>query len=540
MAIGFVSPEHRIEQTDRDGMNRRLPAWLPYLLALFLAIWPLRDIRNASVTETDSARHAMNGAFIYDLVRTGHLLHPIQYAKDYYGRLPALSMPFHPPVFPAIEALFYAVLGVNLVAARLAVCLSVGLCALLMYRLVQATLRSDLLAACVTVTTLSAWTAQFLSTSVMLEFPSLAFALAALYCLRDFPDGFSISRALLFGSLAATALWTKQHAVFLAGVPFLYVLFTRRWRMLLQKPLWISTAIIGIAIYSLVLLSAPFNYAGTNRVSTSLPNFLWNMGWNVLYYRLWFTHNLLELPGIFAACSLVAFMVVLVRRKQRRPSLAFYWAWILSVPAVLLLVSAADWRYLIYLLPALFAVAYEMQLQCAISLWGKRGWILPAGFAAIWVVAGLFFQPEYLRGPAQVAAFVERGTPVRVLYAGEADGNFIFSARSLDPKLQTIVIPAAKLPKSTFGASNLENFCRRYGINWVVFEDVNIPHSWSSLRYERPSSLRLERSFPLESTRPRWTGGTMRIYRFLDVGEQPAGDLQLPVQKLGDSIQVKF
>src|SRR5579862_9835579 len=123
MATGLVPPQHRIEQTEVTGRTGRFPAWFPYLQALFFSLWPLRAVHNTGITDTDAARHAMNGAFIYDLVRTGHLLRPIEYAKNYYGRLPALSMPFHPPVFPAIEAVFYAVFGVNLVAAQLAVCL---------------------------------------------------------------------------------------------------------------------------------------------------------------------------------------------------------------------------------------------------------------------------------------------------------------------------------------------------------------------------------------------------------------------------------
>src|SRR5258706_10530435 len=90
----------------------------PHLLALFFFASALYRVNHTDVVDTDAARHAMNGAFLYDLVRTGHILHPIDYAKVYYSRLPSLSMPFHPPVFPAVEAIFFAAFGVNLLTAR--------------------------------------------------------------------------------------------------------------------------------------------------------------------------------------------------------------------------------------------------------------------------------------------------------------------------------------------------------------------------------------------------------------------------------------
>src|SRR4029077_11664838 len=144
-------------------------AWIPYVLAVFFSLSAMWGVGNTDVVDTDAARHAMNGAFIYDMIRGGHIMHPIEYAKQYYGHLPALSMPYHPPLFPAIEALSFALFGVKLLTARLAVAVSVGICALVLYWLVQSTLASNILAACVTLTTLSLWTDQLVSRDVMLE-----------------------------------------------------------------------------------------------------------------------------------------------------------------------------------------------------------------------------------------------------------------------------------------------------------------------------------------------------------------------------------
>src|SRR3954466_13968557 len=107
-------------QPSRRWMQR-LEVAAPFLLALYFFGSALYGVNRTEVIDTEAARHAMNGAFIYDLVRTGHLLHPIEYGKFYYNRMPALSIPFHPPLFPAIEAIFFAVFGVHLLTARVAI-----------------------------------------------------------------------------------------------------------------------------------------------------------------------------------------------------------------------------------------------------------------------------------------------------------------------------------------------------------------------------------------------------------------------------------
>ena len=93
--------------SNTKAVSTKLIRILPYLLALFFAFWGLRGVSYNNVVETDAARHAMNGAFIYDLIRNGELISPITYGEFYYSRLPALSLPYHPPLFPVIESFFF-------------------------------------------------------------------------------------------------------------------------------------------------------------------------------------------------------------------------------------------------------------------------------------------------------------------------------------------------------------------------------------------------------------------------------------------------
>jgi Dolichyl-phosphate-mannose-protein mannosyltransferase len=595
-AIGAVArrPESKpaLRGTSKFSTRLRylLPCLLPYLGALFFALWSLRGVGHSDIVDTDAARHAMNGAFIYDLVRGGHLTHPIDFAKEYYGHLPAITMPFHPVVLPGIVSGFYALFGVKILSARLAVALAVGICFLLLYRLVEATLRNSVIAACATTTVLSLWLVQLVSTDVMLELPAMAFTLAALYCLRDLTSqeearAFPWGRALLFTALGGLAISTKQHAVFLSGVPVLGALLTRRWRLLKLPQIWISTAVLlGIgAGWALVWAHFQGSAGNGNQVASSPHELGFIFFKNARLYGQWIWEDftlwvyLTDLPGIFAAwsfaaCSLAAFAYAVWKRQWRGAGLsveklahnglagrgevrgvsqsfdaapaglcALYAAWMISAALVLLVLGAVDVRYLFFLIPAAIVTAYAMLWRGCASLWGeRRAWYVLTLFAIAWFVTGLLFKPEYLRGPGEAAALVTESGPARVLYAGEADGNFIFAVRSRNPNLQTTVVPAEKLPASTFDPEALERFCRHFGINWIVLEDVPVVHKWSSMAASPAPSMRLERSFPLESSRTRWKNGRIQVYRFTAPLDPGGGVLELPVRKLDRPIEIKL
>ena len=151
--------------------------WWGILIALFFGFWGLRSIGANNIVDTDGARHAMNGAFLHDFVARGKLTGIVQYAWTYYAHLPALSMPYHPPLFPAIEAAFFFLFGVNVLAARIAIACAVALSAILFFRLVIATHGSVAIAALSTTTFLSLPYSLWLSSDVMLEFPALVFML---------------------------------------------------------------------------------------------------------------------------------------------------------------------------------------------------------------------------------------------------------------------------------------------------------------------------------------------------------------------------
>src|SRR4051812_39977535 len=74
--------------------------WMCLAIAFSFAAWALRTIGSYNVIETDAARHVMNGVFLRDLIVRGTFTDVLSFARAYYAHLPALSLPYHPPLFP--------------------------------------------------------------------------------------------------------------------------------------------------------------------------------------------------------------------------------------------------------------------------------------------------------------------------------------------------------------------------------------------------------------------------------------------------------
>jgi len=141
----------------------------------------------------------MNGVFVHDLVRHGDPLHLMAFAKSCYSRYPSLSIPYHPPLFPLAEALFFFGFGVNLFAARVSAATALGV--VLLYRLVLRTHGSPVIAAASTVIFFSLASAFTLASDVMLEMPTLALILLSMLYLSDLDGNYSLRRGLAFASV---------------------------------------------------------------------------------------------------------------------------------------------------------------------------------------------------------------------------------------------------------------------------------------------------------------------------------------------------
>ncbi len=530
----MVGAAHAAPAPVRSPRPSRMLKAVPFLLGVLFALSALRSLPGGNIIDPDAARHAMNGAFMRDLVASGEIAHPIAFGKRYYSHYPALSMPYHPPLFPVIEAVFYAAGGVNLPAARLAVALSAGICAVLLYRLVVFHYRSHALAFFSTFAFLSWRWSQAVANDVMLEFPAMAFVLASLYFIRNRIDG---PRLYAFAALAGAAVWTKQNALFLGLVPFACVFFQRDWKVLRRKTIWLASGLFGAVVAAFTFLVSRFGWTGLAQASSGrkLTSILLH---NPLYY-----FGTMAADAGFAAAALVVAAVIVsaVQALRGRRESALFLAWAFSAAAFLLALGMLDQRYLVFGRPPLIVISFHSLFRLCGRFAGPRpAWAVVGVLAAVFSALQFAIPLPFLKGPAEAARTVLAGGPTRIVYCGGTGGQFTFAVRELDSsRPPSVIIRGDRLPEGMFTPTAFENFAHRYGVRYVVLEKTRRQRHWDALFAHPAPSMVLDRVIPLEASDPLWRG-SLAIYRFTNPSPRPDDTIRLRLSKVAGDWEATF
>jgi hypothetical protein len=447
------------------------------------------------------------------MFRHWKIAHPVEYGYWYYSRLPALSLPYHPPLFPAFEALIYSIFGVTLFSARFAVAIATAVAVLLMMRLLRKSHGSPLLALMVTASFFALPTVQRLSNTVMLEIPALVFVLAAFLFLLPEEEILQTRRALGFAIFAAAAIWTKQ-TVFLLPLPLLYVLVSGRWNLLRRSYFWISIFAVGASGIGLAMLARELQWNGINQ-SWAKKSALLHLAHNWTYYLHY------GLPG------LVLLGLCLLSYRLRGGGDDFgrdrlYIAWMLAAVLVLLAAPAYSPRYMFFSIPPLLVLLYSGLRRIVGRMSPQHGWVLAATVCLLHVAHGrVTARAVNLRGPAEVANILHVSGHRRLLYCGgSTNGAFIFAVRTNDPSLSTIVIRGDKLADSTFAPEELRTFVQRYGIDAVVLERTAHPQPRADLTLQTSQFTPLEQVLHVTDSDHQMSG-SLSVYRVPNPSKVP-------------------
>lgn len=531
--VQLVLPSSSPPQSKGNSISRISWILCPYLIAAVFALWGLHGASGTDIPDSDAARHAMNGVFFRDLVHEGHLHDPVAYGKWYYAHFPSLSLPYHPPLFPIFEAVLFAMTGVSVFSARLAISLFTFAAAVLLYRLVQST-HSRALALIAVPAFFAIPLSRSLASEIMLEMPALAFVVAAVYVIRDLEFRFSIRTGILFALLASAGVWTKQ-TVFLALIPFVLALVARKLRLFAAWKIWVSCAVIAVATVGLLSLSVFIHSTGMNQ---TWPHRTLNktMTANWAFY---YDSSCIQI-GVAATLLLGILVPVLLfspdrfRQPFRRDYL--YVSWLIAEIAVILPLGAFDERYLFFAYPPMIVLICSALFFLSQKLLpGIPQPVLPAVLVFGWLLFFSHSKPNYLAGPSQVAETLTQAHASRILYCGRSDGSFIFAWRSLHSLPNTTVIRGDKLPADTFAGNNIEQFANRYGVEYVVMEKTAEDQPWNSLHPDS-GHLLLKTTVPLLSSRPR-RSGYLSVYRLAHPTSHPEDRLDMHISVLNQDME---
>lgn len=424
--------------------TKRLAVFLLILLALGAAHTAVYRA-SEPFYYNDETRHVMTGLYFKDLLHDMPVGSLREYTVAYYLQYPALGLLVWPPLFHALEGAAMSVFGTSpLVPLALVGLFAAAACAYL-FLLVLRTHDLAAAAAAVLVFGLSPMVFEY-SHYVMLEVPTLALALAAVYhFVRFLGDDRrrDLALAALFSALAAL---TRFDAVYLLPLFLLLLAGARRRDILRRKD------VLAAAAFALCLV-LPF-YAFTLReigwfhirqaTETLSPDFPAYSSWG---RYLFYPASLPSQVGVFALVA-AALGLVAHSTPSRRRSAAVYYAMIAATYVTFTPVGEMDSRHSIYWVPAFSFFAARGPALIA-------GWLrapkLYAALSALLVgaiaVTALEKPRAFVLGYEEAARYVlSRGdSPPFCLFVGRLNGDFIYQVRRHDAGRGLWVLRADKL-----------------------------------------------------------------------------------------------
>jgi len=207
----------------------------------------------------DEASHYLSGLMLRDYLANGFPAGPYQYAVDYYMHLPFFAVGYWPPLFYVAEGIWMTLVGYSRPDVLLLMALIAALVSATIFAVTRPVLGS-LGALCCALLFLLLPDVLSNSSMVMTDTAIVVFGLWSLLALGHYFESPAWRSAILFAFFASCAIMTKYSGLYLALLPPLAVLVTRRWDVLRRASFWIQPALVVLFCGPWVLYT--YRYAG--------------------------------------------------------------------------------------------------------------------------------------------------------------------------------------------------------------------------------------------------------------------------------------
>jgi len=448
----------------------------------------------------------------------------VHYTYQYYAQYPALGFVHWPPLFHLAEGVMFFLFGPSVVVARVTTLLFALLGLYFWFQLVSH-LDGKWTAFISTVVLAGLPSVLLYEKAVMLEVPSLALCIVAIYFWVRYLEERSTRLACWFGLFAGLALLTKQQSVFLAPFCLIALLITRRWRLL-----WTATTFQALAIC--LLIAAPF-YALS--LGVDISSIKANLTKGVEHIAHPYTYYLAMLPArlgkLLLGLSVVGIASCFFGGKREASQIML--AWIAAWYLVFTLIATKDPRYVTYWVPpfvyfavALFTAKNMQRLARPIAV-GMLAVLVARTSWSAWN-----YERPYVSGYNQVAQkIVSSENGGVVLFDGDLAGNFIFFMRANDPRRHFVVLRKALYVTDVmpqFGSvelvhsqADLDELLKEYGIKYVVVEkNARLEFNSQKIlrKFLQTPRFRLAAEVPIASNMLGWKGRSLQLYENVSAG----------------------
>jgi hypothetical protein len=506
----------------------------------------------------DESRHAMDGAYILDLLKDRPFANLYEYTVHYFVRYPALGLTWYPPFFAFIESFFFATLGISEASARVSVLVfcMFGMAYWYVWIKIIWGSRVAFFSGLLFITNpiVLLW-----SRSVMLETPATALIILSVLCFDHYLKRPSHLNGLLTGMSVAAMLLTKQTTAFILPVMLLYPYFTSSSKSLWgRESIW-AYLIILAALAALAIHAAKFGSLGLGATLGTL-----HQKGGLAPPRLSLSRWLLLTKVFLEAYSwpmILLFMggILTVFRRPRNSQDILILIWVIFWYISFTLSTGGVYhnllRYSIYVTPAVALLASRTLYLYPASHYVHKIMLVAMIFLIIWNgFLDLKFEHPFVSGYQRAARFVmslpDKGT---TLVSLKHNGNFIFHVRKEDDKREKIVLRSDKILVSMavhkhFGVKSyvknkedIHEILDRYGVGIIVVENrdlIGLPEMKLLLQTLKGTKFQLLEEFPVQTNQPNLAGIKIRVYRYLDRKSVDNGTIRIPMPHIGRELRM--
>jgi len=412
--------------------------WLILLIPTLLI--SCYDVSGSGPLWADAPQYANAGAMIRDWLFSGDIFEPYEFAKANYVQYPAFHLPYHPPVYPGLLSLFFAVTGVSYFSARLFIAASLWVAVCFFYAILRERQVGRADAFVVSLLFLTIPEIAYWSRDTMSEVPALALIVAGSYFFLvwfrtgrllhywvafAFAEAAFLSRYITAGVLLAWLLWIvlegrfrKTLSPFTVIPPGLFLIINAGWVMFALRFSKFETPLGGV---------------------TPNTNYVEAFSWEVISYFA------TQLPTMIGTATLIVTLVgvawaLFVDKKYR--SVLFWLAWILGYWVFLMTVGIYnERRYFIFALPALSGLVTLLFSRSRNNGLIRHLPLVLVGLCIVSNVRQIIGFPRGVVGYESVATHLARlEAPGNVLLASWLDSDLIFRYRSHSPSQRRLLI----------------------------------------------------------------------------------------------------
>jgi 4-amino-4-deoxy-L-arabinose transferase-like glycosyltransferase len=527
---------------------------LALLAAVVLAI-TLPGLATAGLGWSDAPNHVFDGIFVRDFLADLPLDRARQWAEEFYLRHPSLGLVvYYPPGFAVVEAACFALFGVSLATAHLAVLAFALGAAFLMYLLGSRwwSRPAGLFAALLLLTTPhgALW-----AVDVMLEWPATFWILAAIYAHERDRQAPGPAWSIALSAALVLAFLTKQTAGFIFPVLVLHAALQPRpiARAWFARRSRIVALVIAAAIICAYLLAT--------RSYAALPA-------QLLRPSLSFGDAIAWAPEILGWPFLPVAglgLVGLLLRRDRGPR-GLLLLWFLAWTGFCVAISAREPRYFFFSLPPLAFAAARLLCPDRPAAAGKArltaGHILLSALVLTQFALARWKAPAALPrydGPVEILA--ARPDADIVLVDAVRDGQFVFDLY-VNPATRDRVIPfrASKLlyaraarerysyRQFVHSPQDILSLLDRYAIRYVVIESAypRTPYAEADPPPRRmlrellaaDPRFRLVRAWPLRCGDPAWNEVQLHLYEYPSCPPRASRTLRLSFPAMNREVEI--